>query len=105
MAYRSQVAYINNVNDEWLASLPVKDMTKLGWIAKCSSKELKLKMPRIFDINSVRDFYDKINTEAPLVAFRKSLSFKTEPMADLAWLTRAAQISKQRDHVARSKEN
>ena len=25
-------------------------------------------------------------------------------MADLAWLTRAAQISKQRDHVARSKE-
>ncbi|HDU5040857.1 TPA: ImmA/IrrE family metallo-endopeptidase [Klebsiella aerogenes] len=105
MAYRSQVAYINNVNDEWLASLPVKDMIKLGWIAKCSSKELKLKKClEFFDINSVRDFYDKINTEAPLVAFRKSLSFKTEPMADLAWLTRAAQISKQRDHVAWSKE-
>lgn len=93
-AYRKHIENLNNINKEWLDSLPVRDMIEYGWIPKTSSRESKLKnCLNFFDINSVNDFTRKINTEAPLIAFRKSISLKTEPMADLVWITKAKEMS------------
>ncbi|MCY9846604.1 XRE family transcriptional regulator [Pectobacterium jejuense] len=93
-AYRQHIEYLDNINREWLNSLPVRDMIEYGWIPKSPSRESKLRnCLRFFGINSVNDFNYKINTEAPLVAFRKSISLKTEPMADLVWITKAKELS------------
>ena len=48
-------------------------------------------------------FY-KIQSDAPLVAFRKSLNLATEPMADLVWLTRAAQLTSNQNCAVWDKE-
>ena len=48
-------------------------------------------------------FY-KIQSDAPLVAFRKSLNLATEPVADLVWLTRAAQITSNQNCAVWDKE-
>lgn len=93
-AYREHIEHLNAVNKEWLESLPVKDMVNYGWIPKASTKELKFKYCLdFFEIKSVNDFAYKMENDAPLVAFRKSLSLKTVPMADLAWIIRAKKIS------------
>jgi HTH-type transcriptional regulator/antitoxin HigA len=93
-AYRKCLEHINNVNLEWLNSLPVRDMIDYGWIPRTSSRASKLRnCLDFFGISSVNDFTRKINTDAPLVAFRKSISLKTEPMADLVWITKAKALS------------
>lgn len=92
--YRKQIEYLDNINKDWLESLPVRDMIEYGWIPKTSSRESKFKnCLNFFGINSVNDFTHKINTEAPLVAFRKSLSLKTVPVADIVWITKAQEMS------------
>ncbi|MGN8161661.1 ImmA/IrrE family metallo-endopeptidase [Pantoea sp. 22096] len=93
-AYREHIEHLNAVNKEWLESLPVKDMVNYGWIPKASTRELKFKhCLDFFGIKSVNDFTYKMENDAPLVAFRKSLSLKTVPMADLAWIVKAKKIS------------
>ncbi|CAI2791391.1 Plasmid maintenance system antidote protein [Serratia grimesii] len=93
-AYRQQIEYIHKVNSDWLESLPVRDMMEFGWIPKTATRENKLRhCLSFFGINSVNEFFHKINSDAPLVAFRKSLNLETEPMADLVWLTRAEKLS------------
>lgn len=92
--YRKHIEHLNSVNKEWLDSLPVKDMINFGWIPKASTRELKFKYCMdFFGIKSVNDFTRKINNDAPLVAFRKSLSLKTVPMADLTWIIKAKELS------------
>lgn len=104
--YRKYIDQINQVNQEWLKSLPVKDMIEYGWIAKTSSRESRLRnCLKFFGIDSVNDFVNKINSDAPLVAFRKSFSVKTEPMAELVWITKAKQMSASYRCAAWSKDN
>ncbi|MGC0950894.1 ImmA/IrrE family metallo-endopeptidase [Pantoea agglomerans] len=105
-AYRKHIEHLKAVNKEWLDSLPVKDMVNYGWIPKASTRELKFKhCLDFFGINSVNDFTRKINNDAPLVAFRKSLSLKTVPMADLAWIIKAKELSKSYTCNSWDKEN
>lgn len=92
--YREHIEYLDTLNKNWLDALPVKDMVEFGWIPRASTRSLKLKYCLdFFGINSVNDFEHKINTDKPLVAFRKSFSLKTVPMADLAWIIKAKKIS------------
>ncbi|HIE0145269.1 ImmA/IrrE family metallo-endopeptidase [Serratia marcescens] len=94
-AYRKHIEFLDETNKKWLESIPVRDMIEFGWISKTSSRESKLKnCLDFFGINSVNDFSRKINTETPLVAFRKSINLKTLPMADLVWITKAQKISR-----------
>ncbi|EKN3946278.1 TPA: ImmA/IrrE family metallo-endopeptidase [Yersinia enterocolitica] len=93
-AYRQQIEYIQKVNTDWLESLPIRDMMEFGWIPKATTRENKLRYClSFFGINSVNEFFHKINSDAPLVAFRKSLNLETEPLADLVWLTHAEKLS------------
>lgn len=104
-AYRQQIEYIQKVNFDWLDSLPVRDMMEFGWIPKATTRESKLKYClSFFGINTVNEFFHKINSDAPLVAFRKSLNLKTEPIADLVWLTRAEKLSAQQRCATWDKE-
>ncbi|MCP8771326.1 helix-turn-helix domain-containing protein [Escherichia coli] len=34
VAYRQQIGYLEKVNNDWLESLPVRDMMEFGWIPK-----------------------------------------------------------------------
>lgn len=92
--YRKHIAYLDDINHSWFNTLPVRDMIKYGWIPKTSSFDSKLKnCLNFFGINSVNDF----NMESsPLVAFRKSVRLKTLPMSDLVWITKAKEISSNR---------
>ncbi|EPY9794425.1 ImmA/IrrE family metallo-endopeptidase [Klebsiella variicola] len=93
-AYRRQIEHIQKVNSDWLESLPVRDMMEFGWIPKTTTRESKFRhCLSFFGIHSVSEFFHKIHSDAPLVAFRKSLNLTTEPVADLVWLTRAEQLS------------
>ncbi|HDJ9379622.1 TPA: ImmA/IrrE family metallo-endopeptidase [Escherichia coli] len=105
VAYRQQIGYLEKVNNDWLESLPVRDMMEFGWIPKTTTRESKFQhCLSFFGINSVNDFFYKIQSDAPLVAFRKSLNLATEPMADLVWLTRAAQLTSNQNCAVWDKE-
>lgn len=93
-AYRQQIDYLQKLNSDWLESLPVRDMMEFGWIPRATTRESKFShCLSFFGIRSVSEFFHKIHSDAPLVAFRKSLNLETEPVSDLVWLTRAEKLS------------
>jgi Zn-dependent peptidase ImmA (M78 family)/plasmid maintenance system antidote protein VapI len=77
----------------WLASLPVSDMVKYGWIPRSNKNTNRfVDCLKFFNVSSINEW--EVNFSKSLsVAFRKSLTFKTDPISVFAWLNRAKSLS------------
>lgn len=72
--------------DNWLATVPVKDLIEFGWLPKQLDKREGLL--RYFGIVSEGDWQNRYHSVASTHAFRKSSAFSTKEGALAAWLRR-----------------
>ncbi|GAA5269326.1 ImmA/IrrE family metallo-endopeptidase [Vibrio cholerae] len=93
-AYRKHIVKQEEINRTWLDSLPVRDMSKYGWIPKgLTGKKKLMECLNFFGVGSVSEWLSVYENRSLPVAFRKTASFPTAPLAELAWLRRAEIIS------------
>jgi len=85
--YRQDVSRLHQIDDEWLAELPVGDMIKFGWLrpAPRPADEMVacLRFFAVPNVSAWRRTYAEIQK---MVAFRTSASFESRPAAVAAWL-------------------
>lgn len=75
--------------DEWVSSLPIRDMRRLGWIeAGNSQTEVVIQSLRFFGIPSVQKWHERYDVLLGSVALRTSPSFRSQSGAVAAWLRR-----------------
>ncbi len=85
---RQRAADTLEVDEGWLASLPVKQMEKRGWIpAGLKGGPLMEQMLRFFGTHGKEEF--TAVWQERLVAFRKSPAFQGSPEAMAAWIRQA----------------
>jgi Zn-dependent peptidase ImmA (M78 family) len=73
--------------DEWLASLPVADMAKFGWIPRRTRAAEKIEACfSFFRVGSVDEWQQRYNEPLRASVFRTSPSFPSEVGAVTAWL-------------------
>jgi len=77
--------------DNWLASVPVKELIEFGWLPNHSDKREGLL--RYFGIVSESDWQSRYHSFASTHAFRKSSAFSTKEGALAAWLRRGEMLS------------
>lgn len=73
-----------NKDDAWIRGLPTSDMTKWGWISKSAPK--KSACLDFFDVSGTAEWNAVYGGISELVAFRKSQTQSTSPLAVIAWL-------------------
>lgn len=74
---------------EWIAALPLKDMSRFGWIT--FPRDLEGKLAACLDYFSVPDLVawrERYSNTLQLAAFRTSPTFEAEPAAVSAWFRR-----------------
>lgn len=85
---RQRAADRLEVDDEWLASLPVGVMQKKGWLARTKDKRQIMEEALCFfgcaNVKSWKEIWG-----GPLAAYRKSPKLQSEPEALAAWLRKA----------------
>ncbi|MBU4485900.1 MAG: HigA family addiction module antidote protein [Candidatus Delongbacteria bacterium] len=70
---------------EWLKSMPVNEMIKLGWLKKFEDKALQTwELLKFFGINSPTEWKNIWGCKE--IAFRQSFCFKKNPEATSVWL-------------------
>lgn len=75
------------INEQWVRTLPTRDMVNLGWIDKVQSIQDKIsECLKYFGVASVSDWYDRYSGSQTLSAFRTSKSYESHDGATLAWL-------------------
>lgn len=73
--------------DEWLSSLPIRDMRRLGWIdARNSRIDIVTQSLRFFGVPTVQKWHERYDVLVGSVALRTSPSFESESAAVAAWL-------------------
>jgi Zn-dependent peptidase ImmA (M78 family)/plasmid maintenance system antidote protein VapI len=71
----------------WLEGLPVKEMTRLGWLPPLSEdRERIAACLRFFGVNSVHAWQTAYEVVLASAVFRTSKTFESEPGAVAAWL-------------------
>ena len=70
--------------ESWLSELPVKDMSRFGWLQGKSLSDLL----RFFGVSTVEKWNTLYGALIPETAFRTSPSFQSEKGATAAWLRR-----------------
>lgn len=79
----------NDVDAErdWLQELPVRDMTKLGWVKQGRSpSETTAALLQFFRVPDVPSWRAKYQAEMAVAAFRSTSAFPSNPAAVAAWL-------------------
>lgn len=83
--YRESIERLRSIEEEkWLTELPVKDMSKFGWIEK-KGKDIAVFLD-YFNVPDVWTWRRKYSDLISLTAFRKSTSFNSQPGSVAAWL-------------------
>ena len=87
LQYRDDVAKLDEVNQEWLAQLPIGDMIRFGWLGPVPhpSDELE-ECLRFFGVTSVREWNATYSEIQQRIAFRTSPSYDSRPGSVAAWL-------------------
>ncbi|MFZ5554494.1 MAG: ImmA/IrrE family metallo-endopeptidase [Bacteroidota bacterium] len=70
--------------EEWINSLPVKEMIKLGWIKKTA--DLVKECLNYFKVDSIKEWYQKYNFELGSYSFRTSPTYSSDKGSVAAWL-------------------
>ncbi len=72
-------------NNEWIRSLPTKEMLDFGWIIQ-DQKSLLVQCLDFFGVQSHRDWHKKYDSLISAAMFRISSAFRSEPLALAAWI-------------------
>jgi len=85
--YRQGVSKLHQIDEEWLAELPVGDMVKFGWLRPSPrpAEEIAACL-RFFGVTNVSAWRRTYADVQKIVAFRTSRSFESRPAAVAAWL-------------------
>ena len=87
LQYRDDAAKLDEVNQEWLAQLPVGDMIRFGWLSPAPHPSAELReCLRFFGVNSVREWNLTYSGIQQKIAFRTSPSYDSRPSSVAAWL-------------------
>jgi HTH-type transcriptional regulator/antitoxin HigA len=85
--FRQEVTRLHATEDEWLESLPVRDMVNFGWLVPSQVKSQQLQdCLRFFDVPDIVAWRRVYASVHELAAFRASPSFESRPAALAAWL-------------------
>jgi HTH-type transcriptional regulator / antitoxin HigA len=88
---RLKIAHSSDL-DEWIQSLPTRQMSQFGWIKKnLRSKKLETELLSFFGCDNVVEWKAIYTSGLDAVAFRTSSSFDGDDLATLAW-KRAGEI-------------
>ena len=80
LQYRDDVAKLDEINQEWLAQLPVGDMIRFGWLRPIPHPSNELAdCFRFFGVSSVREWNVTYSEIQQRIAFRTSPSYDSQP--------------------------
>ncbi|RUW71126.1 MULTISPECIES: ImmA/IrrE family metallo-endopeptidase [unclassified Mesorhizobium] len=95
--FQEAIASVENTpssqTKEWLASVPVKDLQKFGWIR--AEGNTFISCLKFFDVSNIQAWKSKYNSELSAVKFRTSQRLSSNPVATLAWLQRGRILSRE----------
>lgn len=75
-----------NEVDEWVRSLPTRQMSQLGWIQKnLRSKRLHIELLNFFGCESFAEWKAIYSSGLDAVAFRTSSAFEADDLATIVW--------------------
>ena len=85
--YRRDAARLHDVDEEWLAMLPINDMIRFGWLSPAPrpAEEMAACL-EFFGVPSVSAWNHSFREMQAQTAFRTSQSFGANPAAVAAWL-------------------
>lgn len=90
--YRESLANLNSKSEKkWLKMLPIKDLTKLGWINK--SKNLLNECLTFFDVNSIEEWENTYKSKVGQLSFRTSSSYQSDFASVATWLRKGEIIA------------
>ncbi len=93
---RNLPAHVDDEVRGWLKQLPLKDMSKLGWIELRSDPvEQARECFRFFGIVSLDDWKHRQSGLMSNVNFRTSETFSHDPLATSAWLRKAEEYAEE----------
>lgn len=76
-------------SDEWLSSLPLRDMKSLGWLPPSSRRiDVLADALEYFEVSNVEEWKARYVSALKATAFRKSESFENKLGAAISWLRR-----------------
>lgn len=78
-----------NADATWLRELPLRDMVRFGWINPKSDSEKTAAALQFFGVSDVSEWKAKYRTDLAAAAFRRSLTFSSNPVSTAVWLRRA----------------
>lgn len=82
---------IEERKENWLNSLPLKDMIKCGWINK--TKNLFYECLSFFNVPDIEEWEEKYGNVLYSTSFRKSPTYDSEKYAISAWIRRAEMMT------------
>lgn len=87
--FREDASRLRAAESQWVASLPLSDMVKFGWLAaKTRSTEQVAACLEFFGMASVAAWQSRYASLLQNAAFRKSSTFESDPAAVATWLRR-----------------
>lgn len=86
--YRCDVQALQEDGKRWVASLPIADMTRYGWLKRATSTNDKLRRAlEFFEVTTVDEWRDAwLSDRAGLTAYRTSPVFTAQSASVAAWL-------------------
>lgn len=82
----------NFYNQEWIKSLPIKDMIKFGWIN--DSTNLLKECLNFFEVVDFHSWQEKYHKLIQVPAYRITKTYESDPSSIAAWLRRGEIIGK-----------
>ena len=91
--YRESAARIHAVDKEWTGQFPIGDMVRFGWIQAPRPEEEAAACLQFFGVSSRREWEERYEAYAKVVAFRTSPKLASRPFSVLAWLRRGEVVA------------
>ncbi len=82
--YRKDLRYRQIQEEDWMSSIPIKDMTRFGWISESNSTDILDTCLRFFDVSDIRLIMQHEFNQG--VRYRTSFAFDSLPAAVSVWV-------------------
>jgi plasmid maintenance system antidote protein VapI/Zn-dependent peptidase ImmA (M78 family) len=91
LQYRKDFKRLQRVEDQWIRSLPVREMRQMGWLSDRCQTEAEA-LFRFFDVSSVSAWRRRYSPILTSVEFKNSPSFESSPAAVVAWIRQGQRV-------------